>query len=227
MSPKQLAAERAAEYVQEGMVVGLGTGSTAAFAVRKLGQRVQAGLRIRGIPTSRATEALAREVGIPLIDFSVTTEIDLTIDGADEIDPALCLIKGGGGALLWEKIVARASREMIVVADASKVKAVLGAFPLPVEVVPFGHQATARHLAALGLQPTLRRTASGEVFVTDGGHYIFDCASGPILQPAELERALNLIPGVVENGLFVGLARRALLGHPDGTVEERLQPQGP
>lgn len=222
MSPKKLAGERAAEYVQDGMVVGLGTGSTASFAVRKLGQRVQAGLRIRGIPTSRATEALARGVGIPLIDFSVTTEIDLTIDGADEIDPMLCLIKGGGGALLWEKIVARASREMIVVADAGKVKKVLGAFPLPVEVVPFGYQATARHLEELGLQPTLRRTEAGEVFITDGGHFIFDCASGPISQPAALERALNLIPGVVENGLFVGLARRALIGHEDGTIEERF-----
>jgi ribose 5-phosphate isomerase A len=221
MSPKQLAGERAAEYVQEGMVVGLGTGSTTAFAVRQLGQRVQAGLRIRGIPTSRATEALAREVGILLIDFSVTTEIDLTIDGADEVDPSLCLIKGGGGALLWEKIVARASREMIVVVDEGKVKDVLGAFPLPVEAVPFGHQATARHLAGLGLQPTLRRMADGEVFVTDGGHYIFDCACGPITQPAELEVALNQIPGVVENGLFVGLAHRVIIGREDGTVEER------
>jgi ribose 5-phosphate isomerase A len=213
---KAAAAERAVARVREGMVVGLGTGSTAAHFVRGLGRRVRAGLSVRGIPTSRATEALAKDVGIPLVGFDVTTTIDLTVDGADEVGPDLALVKGGGGALLREKIVAAASRRVLIVADSGKVKETLGAFPLPVEVVPFGWQATAERLAALGSRVTLRRDRSGSPFVTDGGNHVLDCAFGAIPDPAGLARRVREVIGVVEHGLFVGLAHEVFVGADRG-----------
>jgi ribose 5-phosphate isomerase A len=207
---KQLAAEGAAALVEDGMIVGLGTGSTAAFALRKLGERIRGGLKIRGVPSSRWAEAAAREAGIPLLDFSQTTRIDLTLDGADEFDPALNLIKGGGGALFREKIVAAASRRLVIFADATKRVPVLGKFPLPVEVNPFGWQVVVRKLEDLGAKVTLRQ-AGGQPFVTDNQGYILDCAFGTIPQPAELEARIREITGVMECGLFCGMAETVVI----------------
>ena len=179
---KQLAAEAAVDLVETGMTGGLGTGSTAAFAIRKLGKLVGEGLEIRAVPTSKQSEDLARELGIPLVDFSQVTHLDLTMDGADELDPDLNLIKGGGGALFREKIVAAASHRMVIFADHSKRKKVLGAFPLPVEVNPFGWQVTAAKIGSLGPQETLRGGDSTP-FKTDNGGYILDCAFGLIPNP--------------------------------------------
>lgn len=220
MNAKQLAANKAAEFVQDGMVVGLGTGSTAEWAIRQLGQKVQDGLRIRAIATSVRSENLARELGIPLVTFAQIETIDLTIDGADEVDPQLNLIKGGGGSLLREKIVAAASTTFIVIVDESKLVPCLGTFPLPVEVVPFGWEMTARALRQLGGTPTLRM-AAGNPFVSDNGHYILDCAFGAIDRPDALSSRINAMPGVVENGLFTGMANRVVVGHADGTVTVR------
>jgi ribose 5-phosphate isomerase A len=202
---KRVAAEAAAAEVSDGMRVGLGTGSTAAWAVRALGARVAKGLRIVGVPTSRATEALAREVGIPLGTLDEEPALDVTIDGADEVDPALRLVKGGGGALLREKIVASATRRLLIVVDASKWRETLGAFPLPVEVVPFGATVVARRLAELGCVPARRRAKDGKPFVTDEGNHILDCPFGRIEHPERLATALASIPGVVEHGLFLGM----------------------
>jgi ribose 5-phosphate isomerase A len=212
---KQYSGRRAAELIADGMVVGLGTGTTVYWTLQRLGERVREGLRIRGIPTSRRTEELARSLGIPLTSFAEVGELDLTVDGADEIDPGLNLIKGGGGALLREKIVAAASRRMVVVADRSKLVPTLGAQPLPVEVVPFGQEVTIRRLTALGCVPALRRL-NGKPFVTDNGNFIIDCAFGAIAHPAHLERELKLVTGVVETGLFVGRASLAIIGTSDG-----------
>ncbi len=199
---KRLAAERAVEYVQDGMVVGLGTGSTAFYAVKKLGERVRNGLRIRSIPTSESTRQLAEAEGIPLTSFEAVSAIDLTIDGADEVDPYLNLIKGGGAALLREKIVSAASRENVIIVDSSKTVKRLGAFPLPVEVIPFGWQVVTRRIDALGGNPQLR-LKDGAPLVTDQGNWILDCAFGAIPDAAGLELTLNNLPGVVENGLFI------------------------
>ncbi len=220
---KKLAGERAAEYVQSGQIVGLGTGSTAYFAIVKLGALVSAGLDIKGIPTSEASTDLAKECGIPLIDFSQTTKIDVTIDGADEVDSAFTLIKGGGGALLREKIVAHATRMQIIVADDSKLKQKLGAFPLPVEVTPFGWQATQSQIHDLGCEPVIR-TSEDEHFVTDNGNFILDCPFGQIDEAARLEKALRSIPGVVESGLFVSLTDRVIIGNSDGSTTELSEP---
>lgn len=209
---KRIAGEKAAEFVEDGMVVGLGTGSTVYWTLRRLGERVREGLRIRGIPTSRQTERIAVSLGIPLTGFDEVTEVDLAVDGADEIGPGFDLIKGGGGALLREKLVAAASRRFIVVAAESKLVPHLGAFPLPVEVVPFAWQTTARRI---GGQARLRE-ADGKPFVTDNGNYILDCAYGKIDAPAELARSLKAIPGVVEHGLFIGMADTVVVGAPDG-----------
>ncbi len=218
---KQVSGERAATLVRSGMVVGMGTGSTAAYFVKALGKRVrEEGLSIRGIPTSTATRDLALAEGIPLVALDEVEAIDLTVDGADEIGPELALIKGGGAALLWEKIVASASREMVVIADAGKHLRALGRFPLPVEVVPLGWTRVRDRLAALGATVTLRTRADGQTLVTDGGHWILDAHFGRIEDPAALARAIDGMVGVVEHGLFVGLARRALLGHDDGSVVE-------
>ncbi|WP_337099207.1 ribose-5-phosphate isomerase RpiA [Paenibacillus sp. YIM B09110] len=221
MDGKKLAGEKAAAYVENGMVVGLGTGSTVYWTIMKLGERVREGLRIQGVPTSRRTEELALELGIPLLDLAEVDEIDLTIDGADESDGDLNLIKGGGGALLREKLVASVSRRFIVVADESKWVASLGKFPLPVEVVPFGWELTRRQLGKLGCDPVLRM-AGNEIYVTDNGNYIIDCHFGVIKDAKSLSETLNKWPGVVENGLFVNMAERIVLGYTDGSVEERL-----
>ena len=219
-NPKRAAGERAAELADDGMIVGLGTGSTAFYAIQKLGARVREGLRIRGIPTSEQSRIQAEREGIPLIDFAQTTRIDLTIDGADEIDPAFNLIKGGGGALFREKLVAAASLLEIIVVDESKLKDRLGAFPLPVEVVPFGWQYVRRALEDLGCRARLR-VRENRPFVTDNGNYVLDCAFDVIEDPADLERRIATICGVVESGLFVGLAHGIVIGKADGSVEER------
>jgi ribose 5-phosphate isomerase A len=209
---KRRAAARALEFVRPGMRLGLGTGSTATEFVRLLGPRVADGLKVLCVPTSKATLDLARSLAIPLATLDQLPQLDLVIDGADEFDPQLRLIKGGGGALLREKIVAAASAKMVVVADASKEVVRLGRFPLPVEVDPFGLQSTRRHVInlarALRLPPNveLRCGAEGHAFVTDGGHYVLDCAFGSIGDPEALARSLATIPGVIEHGLFIGLA---------------------
>lgn len=215
---KQLAAEKAVEYVQDGMKVGLGTGSTAYWAIRKLGERVREGLKITAVATSQASEDQARELGIPLVAFGEVDSLDLTIDGADELDGALQLIKGGGGALLREKIVAMGSTRMIVVADESKAVTTLGKFPLPVEIVPFAWEWTVADLAKLGCKPELRRSG-GALYKTDNGNYIADCRFEAIDSAADLALALQRIPGVVEHGLFIGIADMAVIGKNDGTIE--------
>src|SRR5208282_90330 len=204
---KEAAGRAAAELVRDGNVVGLGTGSTAYFAVIALGERVKAGLKIVGIPTSVQTADLARAVGIPLTTLDEHPEIDITIDGADEVDPQLNLIKGGGGALLREKVVASASKKMVVVADSGKIVAVLGKFPLPVEVIAFARAVVEKKIAALGASPKLRTRPDGGPYLTDNGNQILDCSFGKIADVWALALALSNIPGIVEHGLFVGLAK--------------------
>jgi len=217
ISEKQRSAEAACEYVKDGMIVGLGTGSTAEFAVKKIGELVRNGLSIRGIPTSDATKILAEEEGIPLIDFSETMFIDLTIDGADEIDANLNMIKGGGAALLREKIVASASREEIIIVSGSKLVQHLGAFPLPVEVIPFGWQVVFNQLESLQGNPELR-LKQGQPSVTDQGNFIVDCHFRKIENPEQLEQHLNMIPGVVENGLFINLCTRMIMADGENII---------
>ena len=212
---KQMAARAAVELVEPGSIVGLGSGSTATHAIRFLGERVRQGLKIIGIPTSQKTKQLAEQLGIPLATLDEHPQIDIDIDGADEIDPQLNLIKGGGGALLREKIIASASRRFIVVGDSSKQVAHLGKFPLPVEVIPFTQSLIAKRIAALGAQVSLR--GAGNPFVTDEGHHILDCTFSKIADPRGLAERLRAIPGVVEHGLFIGMAEKALIGK-DGRV---------
>src|SRR5258708_5515760 len=218
---KEAAGRAAAKLVREGDIVGLGTGSTAYFAVVALGERVKAGLKIIGIPTSVHTADLARAVGIPLTTLDKHPEIDITIDGADEIDPKLNLIKGGGGALLREKVVASASKKMVVVADSGKIVATLGKFPLPVEIIDFARAVVEKKIAALGATTKLRTKADGKPFVTDEGHHILDCSFGKIKDPASLARSLSEAPGVVEHGLFIDLAKTAMVGRGGGVEELR------
>jgi ribose 5-phosphate isomerase A len=216
---KKAAAEAAAAQVEDGMVLGLGTGSTANFFVEALGRRLAAdGLRITGIPTSRQTEELARGSRIPLSSFAEHAQIDLTVDGADEIERGtLCLIKGHGGALLREKIVAASSRRMIVIADDTKLVDRLGSLvSVPVEVVRFGWQATARSLAKIGGNPSLRLGRDNTPYVTDGGNFIMDCAFGAIASPTEVAHQLDHIVGVVEHGLFLGYASEAIVAGRNG-----------
>ena len=215
---KRAAAEAAAALVQSGMAVGLGTGSTAYYAIAALVRRVRdEGLRIVAIPTSERSAAQAREGGIPLVDFSTRTRLDLTIDGADEITGAsLDLIKGLGGALLREKIVAAASAREVIVADAAKLADRLGSrAPVPVEVTPWGWEATAARVARLGARVT-RREAEGKAFLSDGGNLILDCAFGPIEDPLALDHELHAVVGVIETGLFIGLATEAFVATADG-----------
>ncbi|MFO7619478.1 MAG: ribose 5-phosphate isomerase A [Thermoplasmata archaeon] len=214
---KKLAGEKAAEFVKDGMVVGLGTGSTVYYTILKLGERVRSGeISIVGIPTSKATEKLAVTNGIKLGALDEHQAIDLTIDGADEVDPNLDLIKGMGGALLREKVVASVSKEVIIIADESKSVKVLGSrSPLPVEVVPFALATAKARLENVCLEATLRER-NGHIYVTDNGNFIIDCRFRSIPEPHKLEAELNLIPGVVENGLFIGMATRAILGTGDG-----------
>ena len=210
ISEKQLSAEAACDYIKDGMIVGLGTGTSAEFAVRKLGSLVREGLSIRGIPTSNRTKKLAEAEGIPLIDFSESMFVDLTIDGADEIDGNLNMIKGGGAALLQEKIVASVSRKEIIVGSKTKMVDHLGSFPLPVEVVPFGWQVVFNQLESLNANPDLRLN-NGQPLLTDQGNYIVDCNFRKISNPKLLENQINMIPGVVENGLFINLCTKMIL----------------
>ena len=210
ISEKQLSAEAACDYIKDGMIVGLGTGTSADFAVRKLGSLVREGLSIRGIPTSNRTKKLAEAEGIPLIDFSESMFIDLTIDGADEIDGNLNMIKGGGAALLQEKIVASVSRIEIIVGSKTKMVDHLGLFPLPVEVVPFGWQVVFNQLESFNGNPDLRLN-NGQPLLTDQGNYIVDCNFRKISNPKLLENQINMIPGVVENGLFINLCTKMIL----------------
>ena len=222
MNLKKAAAEWAAALIEDGMVVGLGTGSTASLILEPLAARIRQGLRIVGIPTSERTAEQARALGIPLSTFSDQVRadharVDLTIDGADEVEiGTLNLIKGRGGALLREKIVASASARLVIVADESKLVERLGRGVVPVEVVPFGWQSTARRIESLGASAALRLRPDGGAFVTDGGHYILDCAFGPIPSPGSLDRELNAIVGVVEHGLFLGLADQVVVGRAGG-----------
>lgn len=216
---KVMAARKGLEFVEEGMVVGLGSGSTATQFIRLLGERVKAGLKVRGIASSRASEELAVSLGIPVIDFEACSEIDVAIDGADEVGPGLALIKGGGGALLREKIVASASRRFIIVADASKVVRLLGRFPLPVEVIQMAVPLVLRKLTALEMRPAVRRNKDGSAYVTDEGNSILDCACGEMEDPAAVAAAIRGIVGVVEHGLFLGMAERALIADGAGVRE--------
>ena len=218
-----MAAEKAVEHVDNGMVIGLGTGSTVKYAIKKLGEMVNTGLKIEGIPTSLRTKKLATEYNIPLVDLNDYTEIDLTIDGADEVDSNLNLIKGGGGALTREKIIAYHSKKEIIVIDETKVVKKLGIdSPVPVEVTKYGWNATKKTLKELGCTAELR-TIMDEVYITDNSNYILDCDFGKINEPEALEKEINSIPGVIENGLFIDLVDEVIVGSKQGiiTLEER------
>jgi ribose 5-phosphate isomerase A len=226
---KRAAAARALDFVRPGMRIGLGTGSTAAHFIDLIGERVRAGLDIVAVPTSEATRAHAARCGIALITLDDVAELDLTVDGADEIAPDLALIKGGGGALLREKIVAAASAQMIVIADESKWVSMLGRFPLPIEIAPFGAASIRRAVQAASAEAgcpgpaELRKDGSGHVFVSDGGHWLLDARLQRIADPPELAARLSAVPGVMEHGLFIGMAQTAIVAGSDGVrlVERR------
>src|SRR5580700_11214750 len=218
---KEAAARASLRFVRDGDIVGLGTGSTAAYAVRFLAERVREGLKIRGIPTSVQTKELAGSLGIPLTTLDEYQQIDVDIDGADEFDSQLHLIKGGGGALLREKIIASASRQVVIIADSSKQVAVLGKFPLPVEVIPFAQPLVAKRISALGSSVKLRQDTKGNPFITDEGHHILDCSFGQIPDPPALARKLSDMPGIVEHGLFIDLATVVLCAKGENVTELR------
>ena len=222
-APKKRAADSAIDMVREGQIVGLGTGSTAKFAIEGLGRLIREGLSIRGVPTSIATERMARDLGIPLIDLNDAAAIDITLDGADEIDPDFNMIKGGGGALTREKLVALASTERVILVDETKLVSRLGASRLlPVEVLAFAWQMSARLLGELGCGANLR--LNGEMpFVTDNGNHILDCDFGPIEDAEALEKRIKLLPGVIDCGLFIGIADSLVIGFDD-RVEIRKRP---
>ncbi|KAA0788523.1 ribose-5-phosphate isomerase A [Bacillus wiedmannii] len=216
---KQLAGEYAANFVKDGMKVGLGTGSTVYWTIQKLGERVKEGLSFQAVPTSKETELLAKQLNISLISLNDVQSLDLTIDGADEIDANLQLIKGGGGALLREKIVATSSKELIIIADESKLVTHLGTFPLPVEIIPFSWKQTERKIQSLGCQTTLR-LKNNETFFTDNNNMIIDCIfPHNITNPANLHTQLKMITGVVETGLFVNMTSKAIIGTKNGIKE--------
>lgn len=217
---KEAAGRASLRFVHDGNIVGLGTGSTAAFAVQGLGELVRNGLKIRGIPTSLKTQELANACGIPLTNLGEVQQIDVTIDGADEFDPQLNLIKGGGGALLREKIIASASKTVIIITDSGKQVPMLGKFPLPVEVIPFAEALIAKRISALGASVTLRQR-EGKPFVTDEGHHILDCHFGRIADPPALARKLSDMPGIVEHGLFIGMASVVLIAQGNEVQELR------
>ena len=230
MNPKQRAAEAAVSYVRDGMVVGLGTGSTADHFLQALAAGLTSGKirNLRGVPTSRQSELRAGQLGIPLATLAECPCPDITIDGADEVDPHLNLIKGLGGALLREKVVAQNSKTLLIIADASKTVTQLGErSPLPVEVTIFGHEVQSQFLRDLGCTPTLRRGASGQVFVTDNGNYIYDCRFPGIADPANLESKLKSRAGIVETGLFLNLARIVLIGTDTGVETQTSGPLPP
>jgi ribose 5-phosphate isomerase A len=220
---KEAAARASLRFVKDGQVVGLGTGSTAAHFIRLLGELVKIGLRIRGIPTSERSREQALSVGIPLTTLDECPEIDVDVDGADEVDPQLNLIKGGGGALLREKIVASAAKQFVVVADISKRVPRLGKFPLPVEVIQFAQTLVAKKIAALGADVRLRMSADGKPYETDEHNHILDCRFGEIADVAGLARKLSDIPGVVEHGLFVGMSDRVLFAQGSEIIELKRQ----
>ncbi|RLF49880.1 MAG: ribose 5-phosphate isomerase A [Thermoplasmata archaeon] len=213
---KRIAGEAAASLVNDGMVIGLGTGSTVRYAILEIGRRVKEGMEIVGIPTSKATEQLARSLGIPLGTLEDYEEIDLTIDGADEVDEDLDLIKGRGGALFREKVVAKSSQNVVIVVDEGKLVPTLGTkAPLPVEVVPFSVPYCMRKIKKLGIKPKLRMS-DGHPYITDNGNNILDCDAGPIVDKVGMEKSLKEITGVVESGLFIGIARRVYVGTKGG-----------
>lgn len=215
---KKLAGEKAVEYVQDGMILGLGSGSTVEYSIKKLGKLVKGGLKIKGIPTSVHTKRIATEENIPLTTLEENPDIDLTIDGADEVDSNLNLIKGGGGALTREKIIAYHSKQVIIIVDDSKVVKALGIdFPLPVEVLKFGWTSTKKVLETFNCNANIRKIMS-EPFITDNSNYILDCEFEKIDNPEQLEIDLNSIPGVVENGLFIGLVSKVIIGGKQGIV---------
>ena len=218
----------AAELVQNDMTIGLGSGSTAEAFIVALGKRVAAGLRVRGVSTSERTTRKAGGCGIELVTFAEAPVLDLGVDGADEIDPSLNLVKGRGGALLYEKIVADACSQWVIVASSEKLVDRLGSrIPLPVEVVRFGWELTARAIRELGLEPHVRQTPTGDMFVTDGGHLILDCQLMPIDDPVPLANCLKALTGVVEHGIFIGLADMALTIDPEGVVTTRRRADRP
>ncbi len=216
---KEAAARAALEFIPDRQVIGLGTGSTASFFIKFLAERVKAGLNIRGIPTSVKSQELAASLGIPLTTLDEVQEIAVTVDGADEVDPQLNLIKGGGGAMLREKIVASATKKLVIVADASKQVPVLGKFPLPVEVIRFAEALVAKRIAQLGAQVSVRKAPDGQPYVTDENHHILDCRFGEIRDPAKLARQLSDMPGIVEHGLFIGMAKVALFARGTEIIE--------
>ncbi|PEM53510.1 ribose 5-phosphate isomerase A [Bacillus wiedmannii] len=219
MNLKQLAGEYATNFVKDGMKVGLGTGSTVYWLIQKLGERVKEGLSFQAVPTSKETEVLAKQLNISLISLNDVQSLDLTIDGADEIDANLQLIKGGGGALLREKIVATSSKELIIIADESKLVTHLGTFPLPVEIIPFSWKQTERKIQSLGCQTTLR-LKNNETFITDNNNMIIDCIfPHNITNPTNLHTQLKMITGVVETGLFVNMTSKAIIGTKNGIKE--------
>lgn len=215
---KKLAAQSAVDLVEDGMVLGLGTGSTAVFAVQLLGERVKKGLKIKGVPTSDSTEKLARSVGIPIVTLDEFPALDLDIDGADEVEPSLCLIKGGGGALLREKIVAYASKRVVIIVDEKKLVEKLGKFHLPIEIVPFSRGLVQEKIDEMGAKSVVR-VRDDRVFRTDENNLILDCDFGLIEDPRALAQKLSLIPGVVEHGLFIDMVERVIIGN-DGKVKE-------
>lgn len=222
MLKKQLAGEKAVEFIEDGMVIGLGSGSTVFYTIQKIGELVKKGLRIQGVPTSQETTLLAQSLHIPLVSMDEVDEIDLTIDGADEVDRNLQGIKGGGGALLYEKIVACTSRKIIWVVDESKMVELLGGFPLPIEVVPFGYKQVVRKMEEEGCHPVLR-ISNGSPFQTDGGHYIVDLHMNKIKNPENLAEKLQKVTGIVENGLFLNCADQVIIGGQD---EVKIETRG-
>lgn len=219
MEAKKIAADKAVSYIKDGMVVGLGTGSTAYWAIRKIAEKIKEGLNIKTVASSVESENLAKELGIPVLAFSEIEIIDITIDGADEVDKNLNLIKGGGGALLREKIIAYNTRQFLVIADESKKVEVLGRFPLPVEIAPFAFELTLLQIKKLGCEGTIRKK-EGKTFITDNGNYIVDCRFHKILDPSKLNLQLDAIPGVLETGLFINsMVHSVIIGYEDGKIE--------
>jgi ribose 5-phosphate isomerase A len=216
---KRMAARRALEFVEEGMSLGLGSGTTSAIFIQELGERVKSGLKVRGIATSAASQKLAESLSIPITNFDETPVLDLAVDGADEVGPGLALIKGGGGALLREKIVESAAKKFIVIADGTKLVKKLGKFPLPVEVIQMALPLVTHRLEALGLNPELRHHKDGSVYLTDENNFILDCASGEIDDPAKTAADIRAIVGVVEHGLFLNMASFALIASDEGVTE--------
>jgi ribose 5-phosphate isomerase A len=218
---KEAAARASLQFVKDGQVVGLGTGSTAAYFIKLLGEKVKNGMRVRGIPTSDRSRELAESLGIPLTTLDECQEIAVTVDGADEVDPQLRLIKGGGGAMLREKIVASATKQLVIVADATKQVPVLGKFPLPVEVIQFAQALVAKRISALGAQVSVRMNSDGTPYVTDERNHILDCRFGQIADADTLARQLSEMPGVVEHGLFIGMVSVVLFAKGSEIVELR------